>query len=166
MKVYVTGLGVVSGIGKGVEENIRSLRDGKHGVGKITLFPTKLDVPVSEVKYTNEELKKQLALPPEKTYSRTALLGMLAAKEAANDALIDFSSPRVGLISSTSVGGIDLSERFYADFRKDNRKGRLREVVSHDCGASTEQIATYLKVKGFVTTISTACSSAANSIIL
>lgn len=54
-KIYVTGLGVISGIGKGVEENLDSLKAGKHGMGKITLFPTALDVPVSEVKQSNEE---------------------------------------------------------------------------------------------------------------
>ena len=62
-KIYVTGLGVISGIGKGVEENLDSLKAGKHGMGKITLFPTALDVPVSEVKQSNEELKKLLSLP-------------------------------------------------------------------------------------------------------
>lgn len=46
-KIYVTGLGVISGIGKGVEENLDSLKAGKHGMGKITLFPTALDVPLS-----------------------------------------------------------------------------------------------------------------------
>jgi 3-oxoacyl-[acyl-carrier-protein] synthase-1 len=61
---------------------------------------------------------------------------------------------------------MDLSEHFYNAFKKDNRKGRLREVISHDCGASTEMIADYLKVNDFVTTISTACSSAANAIML
>jgi 3-oxoacyl-(acyl-carrier-protein) synthase len=35
-KIYVTGLGVISGIGKGVEENLDSLKAGKHGMGKIT----------------------------------------------------------------------------------------------------------------------------------
>ena len=80
-KIYVTGLGVISGIGKGVEENLDSLKAGKHGMGKITLFPTALDVPVSEVKQSNEELKKLLSLPSGKTYSRTALLGLWAAQE-------------------------------------------------------------------------------------
>ena len=140
-KIYVTGLGVISGIGKGVEENLDSLKAGKHGMGKITLFPTALDVPVSEVKQSNEELKKLLSLPSGKTYSRTALLGLLAAQEAARDAELDFTSPRIGLISSTSIGGMDASERFYASFREDNRKGRLRDIISHDCGASTEMIA-------------------------
>ena len=52
-KIYVTGLGVISGIGQGVKENLDSLKSGKHGMGKITLFPTVLDVPVSEVKQSN-----------------------------------------------------------------------------------------------------------------
>lgn len=91
-KIYVTGLGVISGIGKGVEENLDSLKAGKHGMGKITLFPTALDVPVSEVKQSNEELKKLLSLPSGKTYSRTALLGLWAAQEAARDAELDFTS--------------------------------------------------------------------------
>ena len=82
MKIYVTGLGVVSGIGIGVSENIEALRQRKHGIGKVTLFPTALDGPVSEVKRSNEELKQLISLPPQRTVSRTALLGMIAAKES------------------------------------------------------------------------------------
>ena len=45
--IIVTGLGVVPGIGIVVSENIEAVRQRKHGIGKITLFPTALDVPVS-----------------------------------------------------------------------------------------------------------------------
>lgn len=186
MKIYVTGLGVVSGIGIGVSENIEALKQGRHGIGKVTLFPTALDVPVSEVKRSNEELKQMLSIPPQRTVSRTALLGMLAAKEALEDSGLDnhlmnhqardsrksqhHSEPqqplRIGLISATSVGGMDLSEHFYESFRQNHSQGRLREVIAHDCGASTELIAAHLGIKDFVTTISTACSSAANAIML
>lgn len=166
MKVYVTGLGVVSGIGMSVVENIASMKMKRHGMDKITLFSTVLDVPVSEVKQTNLELKERLSLPTRASYSRTALLGMLAAKEALLSAQVDPASPRIGFISATSVGGMDLSEHFYAQFKADNSRGRLREIISHDCGDSTEKIAQYLGIKGFVTTISTACSSAANAIML
>lgn len=166
MKIYVTGVGVVSSIGRSVNENIAALRLGKHGMGKVTLFPTTLNVPVSEVKYCNEELKQLLTLDSKKTISRTALLGMLAAREAIKDSQIDVHTCRTGFISSTSVGGMDLSEHFYTAFKKDNRQGRLQEVIAHDCGASTERIASYLGVNDFVTTISTACSSAANAIML
>ncbi|MDE6821996.1 MAG: beta-ketoacyl-[acyl-carrier-protein] synthase family protein [Bacteroides acidifaciens] len=187
MKIYITGLGVVSGIGIGVSENIEALRQGKHGIGKVTLFPTALDVPVSEVKHSNEELKQLLGISPQRTVSRTALLGMVAAKEALEDAGLnqrtsqhmqqpsqqdsqqtqqDSQPLRIGFISATSVGGMDLSEHFYESFKENPERGRLREVISHDCGASTELIASYLGINDFITTISTACSSAANAIML
>ena len=44
MKIYVTGLGVISGIGIGVSENIEALKQKRHGIGKVTLFPTALDI--------------------------------------------------------------------------------------------------------------------------
>lgn len=175
MKIYVTGLGVISGIGIGVSENIEALKQKRHGIGKVTLFPTVLDVPVSEVKCDNEKLKQLLSLSPLQTVSRTALLGMMAAKEALEDAGLPMQGTRntpqqqplrIGFISATSVGGMDLSEHFYEAFKQDPSRGQLREVISHDCGASTELIASYLGIRDFVTTISTACSSAANAVML
>lgn len=74
MKIYVTGLGVVSGIGLGVAENIASLRKHQHGMEKVTLFPTELDVPVSEVKYSNEELKRLLSLDIQKNVFPDSLI--------------------------------------------------------------------------------------------
>lgn len=166
MQIYVTGIGIVSGIGINVDENLDAIRNNKHGMGKVSLFPTTIDVPVCEVKYTNRQLQELLSLPEEKTYSRTTLLGMLAAKEALADSNLGINSQRIGFISSTSVGGMDLSEDFYTDFKRDNSKGKLRNIIHHDCGDSTEQIASYLNITDFVTTISTACSSAGNAVIL
>lgn len=166
MRIFVTGVGIVSSIGLTVDENISSFRQMKHGMGKVSLFHSELDVPVSEVKLTNCELKSRLGLSMRKTYSRTALLGVLAAKEALDDSQLIVPSYRVGFISATSVGGMDLSENFFVQFKQDPTKGKLRDIASHDCGDSTERIAASLGVSDFVTTVSTACSSAANAIIL
>lgn len=163
----MTGIGCVSGIGMNVEEHIRSFRRGQNGLGAVTLFATHHTEPVSEVKCTNNSLKQQLKLPEAETFSRTALLGMLAAREALSDAGTDLSgSLRVGLISSTSTGGMDLTESFYPAFRENPAHGRLRYVASHDAADSTERIASLLGITGFRTTVSTACSSAANAIML
>ena len=164
--IAVTGLGAVSGIGLDVAENIDALQVKRHGMEKPRFFKTELDVPVSEVKLSNADLANRLNLNTERTYSRTALLGLMAAREALADSGIDVGKARVGLISSTSVGGMDLSEVFYNDFRTDHSRGRLRMVSQHDCGASTEFVANQLGINGFATTISTACSSAGNAIML
>ena len=166
MRIAVTGLGAVSGIGLNVSGNVESLRRKRHGMARPQFFATELDVPVSEVKLSNAELSKCLNLNTERVYSRTALLGLMAAREALTDSGISTDKMRVGFISSTSVGGMDLSEVFYNDFRTDHNRGRLRMVSQHDCGSSTEFIANQLGISGFVTTISTACSSAGNAIML
>lgn len=170
MNVCVTGIGCVSGIGMNVEEHLCSFRNGRNGLGPVTLFPTQHKEPVSEVKRTNEILIQQLGIAPSCKLSRTALLGMAAAREALADSGLDLSAPdrklRVGLISSTSTGGMDLTESFYPSFRENPAHGRLRYVASHDAGDSTERIAAFLGIDGFRTTVSTACSSAANALML
>ncbi|MBE9481232.1 MAG: beta-ketoacyl-[acyl-carrier-protein] synthase family protein, partial [Bacteroidetes bacterium] len=99
-------------------------------------------------------------------YTRTALLGMIAAKEAViSSGIKDISEVRTGLVSATSVGGMDKSENFFSSFIQDNQSGKLIDIVTHDCGDSTEKIADFLGIKDYITTISTACSSSANSIM-
>lgn len=167
IKVFVTGLGVISAIGDGLDANIDSLKLEQTGIGVDKYISTKLNVPVGQVKYSNAELKSLLQLETRKPVSRTALLGMVAAKEALQDAEILGKAKHIGLISATSVGGIDLTEGFYQQFSTDSvRGGNLHDVVMHDCGASTLAIAAYLGIEGFTSTISTACSSASNAIML
>ncbi|MBR4840390.1 MAG: beta-ketoacyl-[Paludibacteraceae bacterium] len=167
MGSYVIGIGVISAIGNNVEENFDSLVSKRTGISALTHFSTSHDVPVGQINLTNDQLKEMLGLPLGKTYSRTALLGMVAVKEALRDAGVDpHSGLRIGLISSTSAGGMDLSENFYVEMRNKENGGRLRDVVSHDCGDSTEQIASALGIHGFLSTISTACSSSANALML
>ena len=79
---------------------------------------------------------------------------MLAAREAVDDARLDLNTLRVGLISSTSVGGMDLSEHFYNAFKKDNRKGRLREVISHDCADAAAKLPSFSKASRIINTSS------------
>ena len=167
MRIAVAGAGIVSSIGIGVGQTLDSIRALRSGIGEGSLLPTVHRVPVGEVRMSNEALAALAGEDDGKLRSRTALLGMLAAREALRDAGIDPSGAlRVGLVSATSVGGMDLTEEFYREFMTDDRKGRLRQVISHDCADSTLKIADYCGIRGFTTTLSTACSSAANAIML
>ncbi len=165
MSIKVCGLGVVSSLGLGCDENFDSLMQHRCGIGPLTHWASSVDVPVGEVHYSNDELKRMLNIDSRLTISRTALLGAVAAREAVASAQIP-QGKRLGLISSTSVGGMDLSEEFYREFMVSSSRGSLREVVGHDCAASTDFIATQCGISGFRTTISTACSSAANAVIM
>ncbi len=170
--VIITGLGVVTALGKGVGENLDALVSSKGGIAPLTLFATNHEVVVGEVRMSNEQIVDILSLTKGKIYSRTTLLGLLAAKDAYDDAGYselnqkERSALKIGLISATSVGGMDVSENFYKEYRIDKSKGKLRDLLGHDCGASTEKIAAYLNADDFVSTVSTACSSANNAIML
>ncbi len=163
--VFVAGTGIISAIGNNTAECIAALENGHAGMGEMTLLKSvhKGKYPVAEIKLNNEELAQLSGLA--NTKSRTALISLIAAREALLDAGIEnISSLRTGFISANSVGGMDKTENFFTDFFGDNQKGRLRDVVHHECGSVTELVADALGIKDFVTTISTACSSSANAI--
>lgn len=168
-KVFVTGYGIISAIGFNVGEAIDSLKKLKTGVSNLTLIDSvyRGEIPVAEIKATNRELV-DLARPEKSVrYSRTALLGLIAARQAADHAQLHTQSRwRTGLISGTTTGGMDNSEIFYKSYLYDNTRGRMRDVAGHDCGDATEKIADCLAVRDFLATINTACSSSANSIML
>jgi 3-oxoacyl-[acyl-carrier-protein] synthase-1 len=166
-KIAITGMGIISSIGNNVEENFISLTTGKHGISDIQLFETRHsgNIKTGEIKLSNEELVQKLQLNEDNNATRTSLLGMVAAKEAVESAGIsDINEYKTGLISSTSVGGMDITEKYFYTYEDFPEKQKY--IDSHDAGNSSLLIADYLGLKGIVSTISTACSSAANAIMM
>jgi len=168
--VFISGIGSISSIGNNSSELLGSILSKTHGISKIKYLDSKHKnvLLAGEVKMSNEELAQKVNIDGASDYSRTTLLGLLAARETVQTAGIDIKNDgyRTGLISSTSVGGIDKSEDFYKLFLEDENSGKLRNILSHDCGDSTEKIAVDLGIHHFVSTISTACSSSANAAII
>lgn len=166
-KVFVTGIGIISSIGTGVDETLHSVESSVSGIGSIQNLSTfyKDKLPAAEVKLTNEQLAVIAGINDNRVYSRTALLGLIAATEALKNSGLNIYEMRNGFISATSVGGMDKTENFYNNFYNDNSSGNIEDVKGHDCYDSTEKIAERLGVKDYITTISTACSSSANSIM-
>jgi len=165
-RIFVTGLGFISGLGSNVQENLDSLLNLRSAVGPVRYIETSLkdELCVSEVQMTKEELLAFAGLTGREACSRNSLLGMIAAREAFLHArLNEHQGLRIGLISGTTVGGMDECEKYYQDFLSNDSRNEFIDI--YDCADSTEKIAGYLGLKGFMTTISTACSSAANSIM-
>lgn len=167
-RVFVTGIGIISSIGLNKEESASALMESRSGIGSISMLETRYkdEIPAAEVHATSNILKEIAEVNSLSAISRTALLGIIAAKQALSDANInDMNEFRTGLISATTVGGMDRSEKFYREYIKNSSSGRLRDIITHDCADSTEQIADTLGIKDYISTISTACSSSANAIM-
>lgn len=163
-RIAITGIGIVSSLGLNTSENLVSLKNSQTGIGKMKLLQSEhKELPVAEVKQTDEELARLLKIPYDRKYTRTALLAMLAGQEAWNDAHADPSSKN-GIISATTVAGMRTSEGHYVEFQKNG--GDAFFINTHDAGDSTEKVADFLEIKDYLSTISTACSSSANSFML
>ena len=176
MNIAITGLGIICAIGNNSQQVLDSLVNRKTGVGMMKYLQScHTELPVGEVKLSDDELKTLLGLPVESLYSRTTLLGAVAVKQAMADAGLSadmLAGKKVVLISGTTVGGMDVTERILADMREvlqtpnANRPTPIDYVKRHDCGSTTNEIAQICGLDCEVCTISTACSSAINSIIV
>lgn len=162
MKINITGIGIISAIGLNVQENFQSLQSKTSGIKNNTSFSEKGNLLLGQVTLSNKELIKLLDVNT--PISRTSLLGLVAAKEAWGNNQIH-QSIRTGIISSTSVGGMDRSEEYYKN-KIEGSDTDISLIVTHDNGNTTEKIASSLGISGYVNTLSTACSSAANAIML
>ena len=162
MKVFVTGIGVVSSLGNNASENFASLKGEKTGISKFYESNLDRNLYAGLVNLSNQELA-ELCGYSNTDISRTSLLGLLAVKECWGNNQLS-SDLRTGLISGTSVGGMDKTEIFYRN-KLNNEPADFKDLQYHDSGNTTEKIADVIGFSGYVNTISTACSSGSNAIM-
>ena len=167
--IVITGEGIVCAIGLDKQQVLQSLQHKQTGIGVMKyLRSTHLELPVGEVQLSNDEMRNRLGITDQYS-NRTTLMGMLAVKQALADAGIDKQTIcdnhlRVVLVSGTTVAGMDITEQFFDTLTASDE--HLACVKNHSCGRSTQMIADYFGLFAEYTTISTACSSAANALIL
>lgn len=159
--VNITGLGVVSALGVGAAHHFNQLKSGVVGIAR---YPRNEDfLYAGKVNFTNRQVAELCGIPFSNYTSRTALLGLFAAKEALSSITSVRKFP-AAFVNGTTVGGMDISEQYFVD--KSNPTQRDAMVFRmHDLGANTAFIANQLRDFQYVNTISTACSSAANAIM-
>ena len=188
MRIAITGIGLISAIGLNRQETVASLLREESGV-RTTEQTSVLGLPSGRVSLSDDELRRRLGISPEEAIGRCALLGIAAAREAMEDAGIGqfdhltidnftinhamsncqivncpiVKSNGVALISGTTVGGMDCTERYWEDWQR----GEHTDYISqHEAGETTRQIAAHLGAFSYIATPSTACSSALNAIMV
>ena len=168
-RIFVTGLGIISSIGKNVEENFQALLQGKTGIGKPEIVETAhREIPVCEIKLEDKQLVEMAGVPLGKGFTRTATLGLIATQEAIRSAgLSDNEINASAFISATSTGGVRELEKYFFELQGDDVLGPWQEFRdTANPGEHAERIADWLAIKQYIGTVSTACSSAANAVML
>ena len=168
--IVITGEGIISAIGLDKLSVLSSLKEKRSGIGTMRyLNSSHKELPVGEVPLSNDDMRHQLGLKEARYVNRTTLMGMLAVRQALADAginstMVKEKSLRIVLISGTTVAGMDITENFFSQL--EHSDDAVECLKYHTAGSSTRMIADYYDIFAEYTTISTACSSAANAFIL
>ena len=174
-RVAITGIGVVSAFGAGREAFWDAIRLGRSGTRAITDFdastyPCRVAAPappidISEAVCLDGELGPRDSRADPKRYSRAALFGVVAAREAWSDAGLSFAQPRSGVIIGSGGGGIDVGERQYQDFFQNHGQHVTPYAIAVGiCGMVSSEINIALGLRGISHVLSTGCTSSTDAL--
>ena len=175
-RVVISGIGVVSTFGVGREcfwENVRRGVSGTRAVTEfdVSSYPCQVAAPVPPVTIDqaqpldgeHENGHESRADP--KRYSRAALLGVIAAREAWNDAGLRVDEPGAGVIIGSGGGGIDVGEAQYRDFfTNGGRHVTPYAIAVGIVGMLSSEVSISLGLRGISHVLSTGCTSSTDAL--
>ena len=168
-RVVVTGLGVVTSLGRAVETFWDRILRGESGVGPITLF----DVAGYKVQFGGqvhwEAEKEDISRPKElKRLDRFSQFAIAAAKDAVAGSGLDFSKEdpfRCGVVIGSGIGGLwEFETQEERLLNKGIDKVSPFTIPKLMVNSASGHVSSLYGIKGPNFAVATACASAANSI--
>ena len=167
-RVVITGLGLVTPLGIGVEDTWTALCEGKSGIGEITRFDASgFDTQIAgEVKDFHPEdfLPKKEA----KRIQSFIAYAVAASRMALEDSglIIDSANQnRVGVLTGCGLGGLQILEQTAAILKKKGPKRVTPFFIPMMIGnMAPGMISIYLGAKGPNSSIATACAAGTHAV--
>ena len=168
-RVVVTGLGVVTPLGRGIDRFWDRIVRSESGVGPITLF----DVAGYRVQFGGqvpwEPEQEDIANPKElKRLDRFTQFAIGSAKDAVADSGIDFSKEdpyRCGVVIGSGIGGLwEFEVQEERLLHKGIDKVSPFTIPKLMVNSASGHVSSIYGIKGPNFAVATACASAANSI--
>lgn len=167
-RVVITGMGVVSPIGIGIETFEEALFEGKNGVARITLFDASSYRSQIAGEVRNFNPRDYLPLKQIRRMDRFTQMGMVAAEEAIKQAGISPNEEdpgEIGILVGSGVGGLyTIGREQTVLLEKGPRRVSPFLVPMLITDITSAQIAIKYGFSGPNFSISTACASGNHSI--
>jgi 3-oxoacyl-[acyl-carrier-protein] synthase II len=176
-RVVITGIGVVSPFGVGRERYWDAVARGCSATRAITdfdasAFHCRVAAPVPPVTIADAPLlagedgdQANGSRADPKRYARASLIGVIAAREAWNDAGLAVGDPGAGVIVGSGGGGIDIGERqYYEFFTGGEKRVTPYAIVVSIVGIISSEISIALRLHGISHVLSTGCTSSTDAI--
>lgn len=167
-RVVVTGLGLVTPLGIGVQETWDSLIQGRSGVGKITLFDTS-NYPVQIAAEVKNFDPSQYIEPKEiKKMDRFIHFAIAASEMAMKDSGLKITpenASRVGVIIGSGMGGLPMIEHYHKTLlEKGHRRISPFFIPMIIINLAAGQVSIRYGAKGPNSSPCTACATGSHSI--
>jgi 3-oxoacyl-[acyl-carrier-protein] synthase II len=167
-RVVVTGTGLVTPLGIGVQKTWAGLCDGRSGVDLISRFDTS-DYPVkiaAEVKdfvvedFIDKKVAKHMEL-----FVQYAIASAIMAREDAGLEITDTNAARVGVFTGNGIGGLPTIEKYHKVLLERGPKRVtpffIPMVISN---MSAGQVSITLGAKGPNLSVTTACAAGTHAV--
>ncbi len=167
-RVVITGIGVISPVGIGIDTYWESLINGVSGVGSVTRFdasmlPTQIAAEVKEF-----DPKDYLDRKEAKRMDRFCQFAVAASKMALEDSGLNLekvNKDRAGVILGSGIGGMDtLEDQSRTLIEKGPNRISPFFVPMMICNMASGYVSINFGFKGPNTTVVTACASGTNAI--
>ena len=174
-RIVISGIGVVSPFGVGRERFWDHVSRGCSGTRAITEFDasefaSQVAAPVTGVTIddvpamSGDDIWDEDYRADPKRYSRSALIGVIAAREAWADAGLTIGEPNAGVIIGSGGGGIDVGERNYHDFFLERgRKVTPYAIPVSIVGMLSSELSISLRLRGVSHVLSCGCTSSTDA---
>jgi 3-oxoacyl-[acyl-carrier-protein] synthase II len=167
-RVVVTGMGVISPVGIGLNNFWQSLIEGKSGIGSITRFDASQMTSQIAAEVNDFNPKDYIERKEAKRMDRFSQFAVAAAKMACEDANMDIdkiNSNRMGVVIGTGIGGTETFETQHK-ILLEKGPGRVSPffVPMMIANMAVGQVSIALDAKGPNFTVVTACASGTNAI--
>jgi len=167
-RVVVTGLGMVTPLGIGVEENWEAVKNGRSGIGPITKFDVSdfTSQVAGEVKgFVSEDF---LSAKDAKHLDIFIHYAMASARMAMEDSKLEIppkNSHRVGCITGSGIGGLNTIEYYHKIYlEKGPRRISPFFIPGIIANMAPGRLAIEFGAKGPNTSITTACAASSHAI--
>ncbi len=167
-RVVVTGLGIISPLGIGLDSNWDAICSGKSGIAPITRFDV-TDFPVTiagevdgfdpEAWINHKEVKKM------DTFIHYALACAIMAKEDSGFEITEENAERVGVLVGVGLGGLPAIEKYHKVYMdKGPRKITPFFIPMLIANLASGQVSIHLGAKGPNTCVVTACATGTHAL--
>ncbi len=168
-RVVITGIGIVSPLGRGIDSMMTALLSGKSGVFQVPALSEITGMRPRVAALVTGVNPMEIPRKFRRSMSNMSVFATLASQDAASMAgltVAQLSSGKLGVSIGSTIGSPQTMQEFFRDFDIDHSLERMKStlffhIMNHSCASNVAQA---LGVTGRILAPAAACSTSSHAV--